>query len=165
MKKSTITRMLVTSLLIVTAGTGYAMSRFNLCLFSKVEGVVLDHGKPVVGAELERIWGLGYDESRGSDRTITDEKGYFRFPKVSKIYILPGLLPFMQPVISQNIFIHYCEKKIKAWGFTKWDYKINSELNKPIRLICHIEKEPGYTEIPGKEGDTVFGVCEFVDKI
>ena len=147
------------------AGTGYAMSRFNLCLFSGVEGIVLDHGKPVVGAAVERSWNLGYDESTGSDKTTTDEKGYFRFPKVTKFYILPGILPFMQPVIAQDIFIHYRGEKIKAWRSIKWDYKINSELNKPILLICHIEKEPGYTEIPGKEGDTVFGVCEFVDKI
>ena len=165
MKKSTITRILVTGLLLVTAGTGYAMSRFNLCLFSEVEGIVLGHGKPVVGAELERIWGLGYDQSKGRDSTITDEKGYFQFSKAEKFLILPGILPFMQPVISQNIFIHYRDKKIKAWGFTKWDYKINSELNKPIRLICHVEKEPDYTEIPDKGEDAVFGVCEIVDQL
>ena len=165
MKKSTITRILVASLLLVTAGTGYAMSRFNLCLFSEVEGIVLDHGKPVVGAELERIWDLGYDESRGSDRTTTDEKGYFRFPKVSKFYILPGLLPFMQPDVGQDILIYFGGKKIDAWHTTKSDYKVNSELGKPIRLSCRIENDPIFTPIPGRKGHAVFGVCEFVDNI
>ena len=165
MKKTTIIKILVTSFLLMITGMGYAMSRFNLCLFSEVEGIVLDHGKPVVGVELERIWGLGYDQSKGGDRAITDEKGYFQLPKIEKFLLLPGILPFMQPVISQDIFIHYRGEKIKAWRSMKWDYKVNSELNKSIRLICHVKEEPKYTEIPGKEGDTVFGVCEFVDEV
>jgi hypothetical protein len=165
MKKTTIIKILITSLLLMIAGTGYAMSRFNLCLFSEVEGIVLEHGKPVVGAELERIWGLGYDQSKGSDSTITDKKGYFKLPTIKKFKILPGILPFMQPVIAQDIFIYHKGEKIKAWRSTKWDYQLNSELNKPIRLICHVEKDPEYTEIPDKGGDTVFGVCEIVDQL
>ena len=165
MKKSTITRMLVTSLLLVTAGTGYAMSRFNLCLFSEVEGIALDHGKPVVGAELERIWNLGYDESTGSDKTTTDEKGYFRFPKVTKFYILPGVLPFMQPVIAQSINIYFEEEKFEAWMTSKWDYKEDSELGKQIRIICHLDKEPGFTDIPSRPNGAIWGICEFVEKI
>ncbi len=165
MKKSITAKILITGFLLIISGMGYAMSRFNLCLFSEVEGIVLDHGKPVVGAELERIWDLGYDESRGTDRTTTDEKGYFRFPKVSKFYILPGLLPFMQPDVGQDIFIHYRGKKVKAWRTTKSDYKVNSELGKPIRLICRIENEPIYTDIPNRFDHAVFGVCEFVDNI
>ncbi len=141
------------------------MSRFNLCLFSEVEGVVLDHGKPVVGAELERIWELGYDESTGSDKATTDEKGYFRFPKVTRFYILPGILPFMQPVIAQTINIHSEGKKVEAWMTSKWDYKEDSELGKNIHIICHLDRTPDFTGVPGKPHGAVFGVCEFVDKI
>ena len=149
----------------MVAGTGYAMSRFNLCLFSEVEGIVLDHGKPVVGAELERIWDLSYDESTGSDRTTTDEKGYFYLPKITKFFVLPGILPFMQPSVGQDIFILEKGRNIKAWRSSKRDYKVNSELGKPIRLICHIDREPVYTKVPNNLSRSVFGVCEFVDKI
>jgi hypothetical protein len=165
MKKKTIIKILITSLLLMIAGTGYAMSRFNLCLFSEVEGIVLDHGKPVVGAELERIWDLGYDESTGSDRTTTDEKGYFRFPKVTRFYILPGILPLMQPDVGQDIFVFYQGKKIDAWSTTKKDYKINSELDKPIKLICNVEREPVYIKVPNKINRTIYGICDFVDSL
>ena len=149
----------------MVAGTGYAMSRFNLCLFSEVEGIVLDHGKPVVGAELERIWDLSYDESTGSDRTTTDEKGYFYLPKITKFFVLPGILPFMQPSVGQDVFILEKGRNIKAWRSSKRDYKVNSELGKPIRLIRHIDREPVYTKVPNNLSRSVFGVCEFVDKI
>lgn len=139
--------------------------KLKLCLFSEVEGIVLDNGVPVAGVELERIWDLCCDGSSNTDSTTTDERGYFYFQKVTRFFIIPNILNDLTPSIGQDIFIHYRGKKIEAWRSTKSDYATNSELGKPIRLICHVEKEPIFNDITSRPGSAVFGVCEFVDKI
>jgi len=63
-------------LFFTTAVEANAMGK--MCLFSAVKGVVLDHGKPVEGATIERSYKWMWNDQVGVDKTVTDAQGRSR---------------------------------------------------------------------------------------
>jgi hypothetical protein len=123
-------------------------------LFSAVSGRVLEGGKPVAGATLERsaTWTLDGDEPI-RDSVKTDSEGRFSFPAITKRKLSSGLLPH-EPVISQDIDVRRGNHAISIWYTAKHDYEANGELwyladgikfirdkNKPISITCNLEHE------------------------
>lgn len=124
-----------------------------LCIFSEVNGVVLYEGKPVSGAVIERMFVWAWGNERGTDSTITDTEGVFRFPVILKKSISGNVIPH-QPFIEQTITIQHEGKVYTAWMYDKYDYKENSELQKkPISITCRLENDP-------TQNDGVYGVCD-----
>ena len=125
----------------------------KMCLFSEVRGEVVLHGKPVVGAAIEREVFWLWKNERIKDSTITSEKGEFLLPAVIRSSILGSLLPH-EPVIEQRIVITVGGTRYQGWGHIKSNYEINGETNgAPISLSCDIASDPI------KRGK-VFGMCK-----
>ncbi len=138
-------------LLLTTVSEANAMGK--MCLFSAVRGVVLDHGKPVEGARIEKSWEWAWNDRKGHNETVTDQHGTFAFPPVWRRSLLASLLPH-EPVVVQTILIHFAGKTYKAWMFDKHTYQENGELeNRPIHIICRLESEVMHH---GK----IYGICE-----
>lgn len=135
-------------LLLATQGTAMA----KMVMFSAVSGKVLQDGKPVAGAVVEREFRWSWKSETGTDSTQTDASGAFRFPVIERSSLMGSVLPH-EPFVRQTILIKHGGKTHKAWMFDKGNYKLDGELGKPIVMTCRLEKEPTHT------GD-VFGICE-----
>lgn len=130
-------------------------------MFSAVQGVVTDHGKPVAGATLERKFKWAWKNETGVDRVQTDAEGRFHFAPVWRSSFLGGLLPH-EPSVEQEISISAGGKTYTAWQFNRTSYAENGELfGKPIALHCDIASEPRKHVL---EQDYVrhgiYGICE-----
>lgn len=128
----------------------------RLVLFSEVHGTVLDHGKPVQGAELvqEVVW-----SDNKSDvppvHTHTDAGGRFHFAAVERSAGVTRMVPH-QPVILQKIIIRHGGSEYMAWRHTRNSYAPNSELDgKPLNLECELTRAPDF------EG-THYGICKAI---
>lgn len=125
----------------------------RMCLFSAVRGVVLDHGKPVEGARIEQSWEWGWNDTKGHQEAVTDQRGTFAFSPVWRHSLMASLLPH-EPVVVQTILVHFAGETYKAWMFDKHTYKENGELgNKPVEIICRLEADVTHH---GK----IYGICE-----
>lgn len=124
----------------------------KMSLFTEVVGVVLDHGKPVADAEVERVYNWGWKDKTVSVKTTTDADGRFRFDEVVESSFSGSLLPH-EPVIVQKIFIRTGGQEYKAWTYTKHNYEPGGErMGQPIEIECPLEVKPDF------HGD-VFGIC------
>jgi hypothetical protein len=136
------------------AAQGTAMAK--MVIFSAVNGRVMQDGKPVVGAVIERKFKWGWKDETGTDRATTGAQGEFSLPAIERSSLLGSLLPH-EVVIDQTMVIQHDGKTYKAWALFKRDYDNNGELDgRPIRITCHLDKPPA------RRGN-VFGICE-VDK-
>lgn len=129
---------------------GGAMYLFEpKCAFSKVEGVVLEGGVPVEGAEVEQSYYWG---DKPTVNTVkTDKQGRFHF-SVANRYSLLVFFPH-NPYISQEITIRYQGKSYEAYLSSKGDYDENTELNgQPLNFICDLKNEPS-------RDDGFYGIC------
>ncbi len=120
------------------------MGGLSKVMFSEVQGVVLNGGKPVSGAKVRREFQWAWNDILEKDETTTDSAGKFSFPLLSRFSLGSSLLPH-EPVISQRIYIDHEGKEYLAWRYFKRDYNVNDELSgKSINLQCELKKEPGY---------------------
>lgn len=140
--------LVVGGLLLATQGTAMA----KMVMFSAVSGKVLQDGKPVAGAVVEREFRWSWKSETGTDSTQTDAAGAFRLPVIERSSLMGSVMPH-EPFVRQTILIKHGGKTHKAWMFDKGNYKLDGELGKPIVMTCRLEKEPTHT------GD-VFGICE-----
>ena len=125
----------------------------KLCIFSAVEGIVLNQNKPVAGAVINRKFVWTWGKETGIDEAVTDANGEFRLPAIFRSSLLGSFLPH-QPFIEQTLLIQHQGREYKAWMFDKMDYEENGELKgKPISLVCRLENEPS-------RKDGVYGICE-----
>lgn len=125
----------------------------RMVLFSAIEGRVLDNGRPVAGAQIERSWRWSWKSEDGADRTTTAADGRFALPAVVRSSFLGSLLPH-EPLVDQIITIVQGGKSYKAWAHFKRSYDDNSEnKGRPLRITCRLESEPA------RRAD-VFGICE-----
>jgi hypothetical protein len=126
----------------------------KMVIFSAVQGRVLDNGKPVAGAQIERTFKWAWKDESGSDTTTTGTAGEFTLPAIERSSFLGSLLPH-EPVIRQSITIRHGGKAYEAWLYNKHSYANNAELDgKPIRLVCKLENPP-----QRRHGD-IYGICE-----
>jgi hypothetical protein len=137
-------------------------------LFSAVSGRVLEGGKPVAGATLERSarWTLDGDEPI-RDSVKTDSEGRFSFPAITKRKLSSGLLPH-EPVIFQRIELKHGGNDYLLWRTAKKDYGDNDELvfhdelgeklirekSKLISITCRLESKT-------REIGFVASICDF----
>ena len=127
----------------------------KMVIFSTVQGRVLDNGKPVAGAQIERTFKWAWKDETGSDTATTGATGEFALPAIERSSFLGSLLPH-EPVIRQSITIRHGGKAYEAWLHNKHSYDNNAELGgKPIRLVCKLETPP-----QRRSGD-ICGICEF----
>ena len=126
----------------------------NMVLFSAIQGRVLDNGKAVAGAQIDRSWKWGWNDQAGADRTSTAADGSFALPAVVRSSWLGSLLPH-EPFIDQDITIQHGGKVYMVWAYSKRSYKDNSENEgRPLRVTCRLESKPA-------RHSKVFGICEF----
>lgn len=122
----------------------------TLCLFSEVEGTVTEDGRPVLGAEVERVY--EWRDQPRSERTTTGADGRFAFSEAIADAPLSGVLP-QEPVVPQRIIIRVRGQEYKGWLHTRHDYDRGSELGgRPLRLDCDIERKAEFHE-------GWFGIC------
>lgn len=109
------------------------------CIFSNVEGIVLEKGKPVEGADVEQYY-LWKGRKPAVKIVTTGKQGRFSFPSVYRRSIFASALPFFRPSIMQKITVQYQGKSYKAYRLKKRNYRKNGELNRPLELICDIKE-------------------------
>jgi hypothetical protein len=131
----------------VTQGTAMA----NRVIFSQVTGTVLDNGKPVAGAVIERQF--EWNNEKLTDTATTGAQGGFSLPPVTRqSSFMDRLLP-SEPMVKQTILIKHAGRAYKAWFHFKRNYDDNGEIGRPIQMTCRLEREPE------RHGE-VFGICE-----
>lgn len=74
-------------------------------LFSKVHGVVLNHGKPVPNAVITRFYNVRWTDEEKTENIAAAADGSFKFAKVSRFSLATTLFPH-EPAVSQTIKIH-----------------------------------------------------------
>lgn len=127
----------------------------KMVIFSAVQGRVLDNGKPVAGAQIERTFKWAWKDETGSDTATTGVTGEFVLPAIERRSFLGSLLPH-EPVIRQSITIRHGGKAYEAWLHNRHSYANHAELGgKAIRLVCKLETPPQH-----RCGD-IYGICEF----
>ena len=125
----------------------------TMVLFSAVQGKVLDRGKPVAGARIERKYKWGWNSQMGTDSTTTDASGEFTVPMIERRSLLGSLLPH-EPWIDQTVLIHHDSKTYEAWVSVKRDYDNGSEVRgRPFVLTCRLEATP-------TQGEFAYGICD-----
>ena len=125
----------------------------NLCLFSAVTGIVLEHDQPVAGATIERTYEWRWKNESGRDEVRTDAQGGFSLPAITRGSLFGALLPH-EPFVRQTILIHHAGRTYKGWMLNKGEYAENGELGgRPISLVCRLEAAPEH------HGE-VYGICE-----
>ncbi len=137
--------------ILIADGTG--MSMFSkLVLFSRVEGVITQEGKPVEGAEV--IQEVLYKEADEVPiiTAVSGAEGKFVLEEVTHSAGLSRLLPG-QVSIVQRLVIRYQGKEYEGWRHNKSSIEPNSELDgRPLKLVCELTTPPDF------EG-THFGIC------
>ncbi|MCF6252524.1 MAG: DUF4198 domain-containing protein [Methylococcaceae bacterium] len=125
-------------------------------LFSEVNGVVLNQGKPLAGVEVTRKY---TDEDSHEETVKTNKDGRFHFPKATNtLFFELSFLP-SEVVVTQEIFIKYQDTVYDAWLFVKDNYDTAGEIGKePITLICDIDNEAKRKKT--KTGEFVYGICQ-----
>ena len=149
--------------LLALAATGEVQAMGKMCMFSAVQGVVTEHGKPVPGAVIKRSFFWHWKSERGSDQTVTDAQGHFELPAIWRSSLFGSLLPH-EPVVEQQISIEYGGKSYVAWSFMKGSYQEDDEIfGRSIELRCPLESEPIKHRLKENyiEHD-IFGICELL---
>lgn len=122
------------------------------CLFSAVRAVVLDNGRPVSGAAVERTFKWGWNDETGHDSAVTGADGSVSFVPIWRSSMLASILPH-EPFIDQRISIQYEGRSYDAWIAEKREYAENGELNgAPIDLVCELRA-------PREESKLFTGIC------
>lgn len=117
-----------------------AMSIFDTgkaCTFSAMSGVILNNGEPVKNALIKREthW-----QSKVSDETTTDEKGYFEFPARFERSIA-AVLP-QEFVVTQKLFVLHEGKSHEIWTGVKRKKEENTETDGgPIVATCNLDHD------------------------
>lgn len=126
----------------------------KMVLFSAVRGTVLENGRPVSGATIEREFRWAWKDEVGTDHAVTSAQGEFSLPPIVRSSFLGSLLPH-EPMVRQTILIRHAGKTYKAWMFDKGNYDDNGELKgRPIVMRCRLEAEPV------RQQGELFGICE-----
>lgn len=130
------------------------MSGLGKVMFSAVQGVVLKDGKPLPGVKVVRTFNWAWNDATQKDEATTDTNGKFRFETAKRLSLITSIFPH-EPVIDQEIIIHYENKQYTAWFFAKRNYEENGELSgKKISIKCDINTPEGYNL-----GNKVWGIC------
>lgn len=114
----------------VTGETTLSLYNNNMgkfCLFSEVNGIVLNNGIPVQNAIVQRKYYWVWKNRMSEDITKTNEKGEFYFPEVFGKSFMGYILPH-EPCIDQEITVISGEAIYIAWYHTKQTYMVNGEL-------------------------------------
>jgi hypothetical protein len=127
----------------------------KMVIFSAVNGRVLQDGKPVPGATVEREFRWAWKDETGKDNATTGGGGEFAFGKIERSSFLGSLLPH-EPVIRQSLTIKVNGKAYEAWLFNKHNYDDNGEVEgkKPLKLVCRLEAAPS------RHAGGYYGICE-----
>lgn len=105
------------------------------CLFSKVDGAIVNHEQPVVGAVVRRV--LEYRGRRLEDLAVTDAAGQFRFP-ARHGFPLSHWWP-MEFVVSQGLFVEWGGESKSIWSNTKRRPEEDAELGgQALVLRCDL---------------------------
>lgn len=116
----------------------------SFVLSSSVEGRLFDgsDGNPVPDVTIRRSWTWAWTGRKGSEETITDAEGRFRFAEVSGRSLTAGLVPH-EPNIRQEIIADLPEGPLTLLSLQKANYNSNGELgDRPLRLYCRTDLEP-----------------------
>jgi hypothetical protein len=97
-------------------------------LFSQVDGVLLDGGKPLAGARLHRSWHWQNNDTKGNDTTTTDAAGRFHFPEVTARSLLMSILP-LEKLIHQTISLTTPAGERPIWDGFKRNYRPGGEID------------------------------------
>ena len=126
----------------------------KMVIFSAVSGKVLQDGKPVPGATVEREFRWAWKDETGIDSATTGAAGEFSFGRIERSSFLGSLLPH-EPVVRQSLTIKVGGKSYEGWLLNKHNYDDNGEVEgKPLRLVCRLEAAPG------KHPGGYYGLCE-----
>lgn len=128
----------------------------KMYLFSAVRGTVVQKGKPVEGAVVEREYFWHLKDQQVVEEVKTNAKGEFEFPEATGSSFLGSFLPH-EPNVRQTIQIKLGGQTYMAWAYYKSNYDRFSELGgKPISLVCDLDAKPSHKGPNNK----VYGICE-----
>lgn len=120
------------------------MAKF--CLFSELNGIVLNNGVPVENATVRRTYYWVWKNKIGEDMVKTNEKGEFHFPAIFGKSFYGYFLPH-EPNIDQEVKVISSQTIYIAWYHTKQNYKVGGELGEytdtgifiPQNIFLHCE--------------------------
>lgn len=116
----------------------------SLVLASALEGRLLDGegGRPVSGVTIKRNWSWAWTNREGSDETVTDSEGRFRFQEVVGRSLTAKFVPH-EPSVRQEITAELPGGSLTLLSLQKSNYETNGELGgQPLRIACRTDLEP-----------------------
>ncbi|WDE02752.1 carboxypeptidase regulatory-like domain-containing protein [Thalassomonas viridans] len=138
--------------------------KYTIDLCPEIRGRMTYKGKPITNLEVSRS--LTYsDEDEEVDTTITDNDGFFSFPKAQMKSRLPASI-FHEPVIRQVLVLNYQDKNYLVWHFTQKQIKPHLAI---VNILKQLDVELTNSEIyhdfenieePGKL-HTAVGICRW----
>ncbi|MCJ7558249.1 MAG: hypothetical protein MUP90_15235 [Gammaproteobacteria bacterium] len=137
--------------ILIADGTG--MSMFSkLILFSRVDGVITQDGKPVEGAQIiQEVLYKNADEVPATT-VVSGPAGDFVLEEVTHAAGVSRMLPGQVSVV-QRLVIRFQGKEYEGWRHNKTSVEPDSELDgQPLKLVCELTTPPDF------EG-THFGIC------
>ncbi len=72
---------------------------FMKVMFSKVDGMVLNHGKPVPNVVVTRYFNFGWTDTERTVSTKTGADGTFHFPIARRFSVFTSIIPH-EPCVS-----------------------------------------------------------------
>ncbi|MGI9282637.1 MAG: DUF6795 domain-containing protein [Endozoicomonas sp.] len=117
----------------------------KMCTFSRISGVILNNGEPVVGAKIIRETRY---EKTFSDQTVTDESGHFEMPALF-VRSIAKYLP-QEFVVWQSMKIEVNGSEHEIWDAAKRSKEENSESRgKPLIVTCELSDAKRIIRVAG----------------
>ena len=129
----------------------------QVCVFSAVEGTVLQDGKPVRDALVKRSY--KWDGEDVIDQQTTDEDGRFSFPEANEKSLM-AIFPH-NPAVTQFIKFVVDDTEYLAWGYVKGNYDVNGELEgRAMNLKCDLNSPEATHKLTSFK--SYGGICELL---
>lgn len=125
-------------------------------LASAAEGRLVsgEDGAPVPGVTIRRSWTWGWTGRSGTDETVTDAEGRFRFGEVTGRSLTAGVVPH-EPGVRQEYTALLPEGTLTILSLQKSNYDRDGELDgRPMRMRCRTDLEPD-------AGGLFWGTCTY----
>ncbi len=143
---------------------------FKIYIFSEMQGVVLNQGKPVEGAVLNRE-AVFTDAKTFQDSTITDAEGRFHFKPITQWSLRPMMF---DTNVNQKVTVTYANNEYLGWETTKRNEHAKGELfynpserdKKPIECLFEITESDEKKQIVHASASidiVIWGLCEILE--
>ena len=125
-------------------------------LFSAINGIVTQAGKPLVHVEVEQSFFSSMHDRRGRLVVATDTQGKFYFPPITQYATVERM---HTPSVQQTIKIRHQGEEYVGWSHEKRNYDREGDTGGKVELDCDLTLPDTDKGVRGE--NVVRGICNF----